>query len=57
MPALKNLEGAGAKSGKALEGAKRVDGTVRELASGGHGSEEEEFTTEHTEHTEVKKEG
>lgn len=57
MPTLKKFEDAGAKSGKALEGAKRVDGTVRELACGGHGSEEEEFTTQHTEHTEVKKEG
>ena len=34
MPTLKKFEDAGAKSGKVLEGAKRVDGTVRELASG-----------------------
>lgn len=34
MPTLKKFEDAGAKSGKALEGPKRVDGTVRELVSG-----------------------
>lgn len=34
MPTLRKFEDAGAKSGKALEGAKRVDGTVRELTSG-----------------------
>ncbi len=34
MPTLKKFEDAGAKSGKSLDGPKRVDGTVRELASG-----------------------
>ncbi len=34
MPTLKKFEDAGAKSGKALEGPKAVEGTVRELASG-----------------------
>ncbi|MEZ6165608.1 MAG: DNA recombination protein RmuC [Phycisphaerales bacterium] len=34
MPTLKKFEDAGAKSGKTMEGPKRVDGTPRELTSG-----------------------
>lgn len=34
MPTLKKFEDAGAKSGKSLDGPKRVEGTPRELASG-----------------------